>query len=197
MQTFQATIIRPGSTLFDEQGRIQGSLDLKLTPNGIAQNIETAEQLRPQSIELIFSSPSEPSLTSALQIGRLLGVPVKELPGLHSVHQGLWQGKEFSELKRCSPRVFRQWEESPDSVCPPEGEDPEEIILRVYHALKKPIRRGGNFAIVVAEPLASLVASILRDLPPHLPGPLRAGGQPNRIEVITHQPTPPVPAKTT
>src|SRR5690606_15640241 len=131
-------VVRPGETDYDVQGRIQGDLDLPLTAHGVAQVDELIETLRGEDLDVIFASPSEPSRTTAKIIGKQLHVPVKELDGLANCNLGLWQGMPHKEIRQKQPRVFRQWEEAPESVCPPCGEPPEEIAKRIDRALRKP-----------------------------------------------------------
>ena len=66
------------------------------------------------------------------------------------------------------PRVFNQWQEAPETICPPEGEPWEEAVERVRRAIKKPLRKFDSVVIVASEPLASLVSSVLTGEPPDL-----------------------------
>ncbi|WP_437187752.1 histidine phosphatase family protein [Planctomicrobium sp. SH668] len=155
-------VVRPGATDFDVQDRIQGALDLPLNACGLAQVEELVEKLRNERLDVIYTSPSEPSLSSAQMLGKGLGVVVKVLDGLANVDLGLWQGLARNEIRHKQPRVFRQWEEAPESVCPPCGEPPEELIARIEKSLRKPVRKGGSFAIVASDPVAGLVLRALR-----------------------------------
>ena len=48
----QIVLIRPGSTDYDVQGRIQGSLDIPLSEQGLAEAAAVAEQLRGKGLEV-------------------------------------------------------------------------------------------------------------------------------------------------
>jgi probable phosphoglycerate mutase len=67
----------------------------------------------------------------------------------------------IEEVKRKQPKVYRQWQEQPESICPPEGEMLSEARQRVGAALSKLLRKHkeGVIGLVVPEPLASLVRS--------------------------------------
>lgn len=161
----QIVLIRPGCTDFDEQQRIKGTLDLPLTRQGQEQvGRLTAELLRAE-LDLIFASPCEPARMTAEHLGAALGIPVKEVEGLSNVNLGLWQGLQVEEVRRKHPKVFKQWQESPGTICPPEGEAISDAIERIRKALEKPLRKKGNLAFVAAEPLASIISSIVRDVP--------------------------------
>ena len=161
-------LIRPGETDYDIQNRLQGSLDLPLTERGIHEVDEVIGQVTTSEIDRIYSGPNEPALSTARRIARHLDLPLKVLDGLANVDLGLWQGLCVSEIRHKQPKVFKQWEESPATVCPPQGEEGDEARQRIAAALKKPIKKGGTFAIVASEPLASLIECQIRGESPDL-----------------------------
>ena len=177
-------VVRPGETEFDGQSRIQGSLDLPLTDLGRQQVSEIVEQLRREAFDVIYTSPTEPAASTAEIIGQALGVPVKIVDGLANLHQGLWQGLPLEEIRRKHPRVYKQWEEDPESVCAPNGEECEEAQERVEQALKKPLKRDESFVVVAPEPIATLITSVLRGEAAQLAGPMPRCGTLNRVERI-------------
>ena len=190
-------VVRPGETDFDVEGRVQGALDLPLTERGRGQVDEMLAVVRGQGVEVIYASPSEPALSTAIRIGAALDIVVKPLEGLSNLNQGLWQGMQHEEIRRKHPRVFKQWEELPETVCPPEGESCDEAHDRILRVLKKPMRRGQSFAVVASEPLATLVISVLSDQNPKLPGPVPTRHGVERIvvgETFATSPAPAVPA---
>lgn len=179
-----AILIRPGETEFDQQARIQGGLDLPLSELGRQQVRELIGRLSELSIETVFSSPTEPAISTAREIAASLDVPLKELEGLTNLSHGLWEGMLLEDVRRKHPRVFKQWRESPQAVCPPEGETCSDASERVRKALKRPSRRRRTFAIVAPEPLATLIGSVLRGQDPCLPGPVCGCTDQQRIEII-------------
>lgn len=179
-----AILIRPGETDFDQQARIQGGLDLPLSENGRRQVRELIGRLADMSIDIVYASPTEPALSTAREVAASLDVPLKELDGLANLSQGLWEGMLLDDVRRKHPRVFKQWRDAPAAVCPPEGETCTEAYERVRKVLKKPSRRRDTFAIVAPEPVATLIASVLRGLDPCLPGPVCGCTEQQRIEVI-------------
>lgn len=159
MSTF---VIRPGETDFEAQDRLQGVLNLPLTERGHAQVDEIIDTLKAAELEVVYASPTEPALATARRIAEELDIPLKVIDGLPNLDLGHWQGLTRAEIRHKQPRVFRQWEEVPESVCPPSGEPCTEALERVSKALRKPLRRGGNFAIVAPEPLATVVSAVIR-----------------------------------
>jgi probable phosphoglycerate mutase len=56
--------------------------------------------------------------------------------------------------------VYRQWQEQPENVCPPDGEMVGEAQVRIDESLERLLKkhRSGAIGIVVPEPLASIMA---------------------------------------
>ncbi len=161
-------LIRPGETDYDVQNRLQGSINLPLTEQGVVQVDEMVDEVSDSQLDRIYSSPTEPALSTAKRIATKLGITLKVLDSLVNVDLGLWQGLCINEIRSKQPKVFKQWAESPDSVCPPQGEDGEEACQRIASALKKPLKRGKPIAIVASEPLASLIECHLQGRNPEL-----------------------------
>jgi phosphoserine phosphatase len=159
----QIVLIRPGTSEFDEQGRIQGNLDIPLSEQG-RREVETCiEGLKPLGLTAIYSSPSESAQQTADAIATGLGIKSKPLDPLANLDHGLWQGLQMEEVKRKQPKVFRQWQEHPEMVCPPEGEMVSDCRERAERAIVKLQKkhREGTIGIVVPEPLASILHCVL------------------------------------
>lgn len=157
-------IVRPGSTEFDEQGRIKGSLSIPLSAQGCEQVERTVGELHAQSVQMIYSSPCESAQQTANRLGKVCDARIKIVDQMRNLDLGLWNGKRIDELKQTQPKLYRQWQEHPETVCPPNGETLEQAQTRVRKVLLRIIRkyREGTVAVVVPEPLASIVRSLLR-----------------------------------
>lgn len=151
-------LIRPGSTDYDVQQRIQGSLDIPLNEQGVEEARQTAEKLRGMGLEAIYAPASQPSLETTEIIAEILDIKRKKLDKLQNLDQGLWQGMLVKDVKRKQPRVYKRWQEQPESVCPPEGEMLGEADERVRSAVVKIMKRRkeGPVGLVLPEPLFSL-----------------------------------------
>jgi broad specificity phosphatase PhoE len=156
-------MVRPGSTEFDDQQRIKGSLDMPLSRHGEQQVNRTAEELADVRIDMIFCAPDE----SAQQTARLLAkgreTRVKVIDAFRNIDHGLWHGKLIEEVRRNHPRIYRLGIDSPEEVCPPEGEPIHDARDRVIKALKKCLRRSreGVIAIIAADPMAAILDSAI------------------------------------
>jgi probable phosphoglycerate mutase len=161
----QVILIRPGSTDYDAEGRIQGNLDIPLSDRGQTEVQELVEQLRGLPLEALYSAASGPSLETAEAIGSALSLRVSRLKELENVDHGLWQGLKVDEIRRKHPRVFRQWEETPENICPPEGETLAEAYARMDKVLRPLLARQKHrtIGIVASEPLASVIRCYLKE----------------------------------
>jgi len=184
-------LIRPGCTDFDDQGRIQGTLDLPINPVGQQEVKGLVPVLQPFDLEYIYSSPCQSAYESAKVLGAGLKLKVKKLEAFRNLDHGLWQGMPIDEIKRKHPSVFRQAQEHPEMVCPPQGEVVEDALSRVQEAVQKILRkhRDGKIALVVPEPLATVVRSTLTKTPlTDLWADLGTTGIWERIDVVDNVP---------
>jgi broad specificity phosphatase PhoE len=163
----QVALIRPGATEYDEQGRVQGVLDLPLSERGRAEVAALAGALAGSELAAVYYGPGESLQHTAEAVGRAAGLRPRRLDDLRNLDCGLWQGLQAEEIRRRNPKLFRQWLDDPLTVCPPEGETVEEALERLREALRPLLRRHRDeaFALVVAEPFARLVAGFLRRAP--------------------------------
>ena len=161
----QILLIHPGCTEYDQQGRVQGTLDIPLCEDG-RQEVETLiVELSGRPITAIYSSPSQSAQQTAETLAAAHDLKVKTLDKLVNLDHGLWQGMLVDDVKTKQPRVYRQWLEQPETVCPPQGETVSAAKHRVQAALVKLIKKHKPdelVALVVPEPLASIVRHVLR-----------------------------------
>ena len=155
-------LVRPGCTDFDEQKRLQGCLELPLNNRGQNQLTRIVEALKSLPIEAVLTGPCEPCLSTAKAVAAAMHVKLIEKEELCNLDHGLWQGMNVDEIRRKFPRAYKQWEDAPETVCPPEGETVNEVLDRIISALKKPLRKYDTFAVIASEPLASLISCSLR-----------------------------------
>ena len=162
---FQILLIRAGETEYDQQGRIQGTLDIPLSEDGRRYAEALVEPLRAQSIDAIYTGPSQSALQTAEVLGEALELKVKTIDKLENLDHGLWQGMMVTDVKTKQPRVYRQWQEQPETVCPPQGETLNAAEERVQSAVAKLMKKHkseGLIALVLPEPLATVLCHLLR-----------------------------------
>jgi len=152
-------LIRPGATDYDGEERIQGALDIPLNRQGLMEVARAVDQLRDLKIEVLYASPGAAAMQTAEVMAKDLDARFKKLDRMQNINLGLWQGLQVSEVRHKQPKVYRQWQEQPENVCPPEGEMIEQAGQRIAAAMTKLLRKHkeGVIGLVIPEPLASLV----------------------------------------
>jgi phosphoserine phosphatase len=191
----QIVLIRPGSTDYDDQGRIQGTLDIPLNQQGTEEVQRLIEAIRPLGIATIYCGPCQSALQTAEAVAEALGAKLKKLDPLKNIDHGLWQGMLIEDVKRKQPKVYRQLQEQPEIICPPEGEMLSQAQDRVHAALAKVLKKHkeGTIALVTPEPLASVVQGYLSRSEV---GDLWTGGSDcGKWEVISFEPQTPLPSR--
>jgi len=173
LMTSQVLLIRPGATLYDEQNRVQGVLDIPLSERGRAEAARLAERLSLSNgdhhahLSALYCGPGENVVQTAEIIGKALGLRPKRVDEFRNLDQGLWQGLQIEEIRRRNARLFRQWIDDPLTIRPPRGETIEEAMPRVRAALKPLLRRHLDeaFGLIAGEPVSRLIACCLKRVP--------------------------------
>ena len=160
----EVVLIRPGATVYDEEARVQGVLDVPLSERGVSEVAGLARSLAGIDLAAVYCGPGESVLRTADAVARAAGLRSRRLDELRNMDQGLWQGLQLEEIKRRNLKLFRQWQDDPRTICPPQGETVEDAVCRVRSALKPLIRRHRDetIGLVAGEPLAGIIADYLR-----------------------------------
>lgn len=160
----QIILMRAATTEFDEQERIVGTLDIPLSVRGSAELAQWAAELKDRSIDVIFAAAGTAARDTARALGEELDVKVRVLEELPNLNFGLWQGLEVNEVRRKHPKLYRQWEENPLTVCPPNGETIEEVARRAAKELRPVLKKShhGVALLVAPDPLRRIIRCQLK-----------------------------------
>src|SRR5947207_153945 len=137
----QILVVRAGSTDFDEQGRIKGTLDIPLSETGQGQVGRVIAELHQRQIEHIYASPCRAARQTAELLATDHKLKLKMLDELQNLDHGLWHGKLIDEVRVSQPKVFRQLQDHPETVCPPQGEPVGAAVERVRLLISRLIRK--------------------------------------------------------
>ena len=140
-----------GTELHD-QGRICGSLDVPLSAKGQRQAAELAEAYSDFSIDKIYVANCLFARQTAELIGKKHRVKIKTIDAWQNADHGLWHGKSVEELKETLPKFYRQWQDSPESVAPPEGETFAEVAQRCKARVEKIKTKHTEGAVLIVAP---------------------------------------------
>jgi broad specificity phosphatase PhoE len=162
----QMLVVRPGATALDEQERMKGALDIPLSEVGKQQVLLAVDQIAKFPIAMIYCGPCESAVDTAKLLAEKANCKWKICEWLRNLDHGLWEGKCIEEIKRQQPKLYKQVQDNPRIFSPPGGESLDEAELRISKQLAKLRKKHAHetIAVVIPEPLATLVASKLKSV---------------------------------
>ncbi len=157
-------LIPAGSTCWEKEQRVAGNTDLPVCPEAYGQIVRWAEQLRSEGVNILFSGPGGPAEETARKLSGILRIRHRVEKELVEVNLGLWQGTFLSDIRQRQPKVFKQWQEQPESVTPPDGERLGNAQDRIEHCIGIIVKKHPEMKIgVVLGPLSLALARIVRE----------------------------------
>lgn len=122
-----------------------------------------AEELSHHEVEAVYAGPERATQQTAELVAVSLQKKVKTKKHLHNLNLGLWQGMLIQDVKNKQPRIYKQWLEHPETVCPPDGETLQSARQRLQAELAKITKKhkSATVALVLTDPLASLLSHLL------------------------------------
>jgi broad specificity phosphatase PhoE len=143
--------LRHGETDFNMTRRFQGSIDVPLNANGVAQAKAAAERLAETGLSRIVSSPANRVLKTACFVAERTGVPMYVESDLMEMHVGSFEGQDIMAIKKAHglgekdsfldilPEDAESWDAFSGRVCESVSrwvaKHPEELMLVVAHGL--------------------------------------------------------------
>lgn len=128
-------LVRHGETEWNRQKKFQGQIDVPLNDNGREQSKAAAEFLKNIEIDLAITSPMlRPKETAEIILKYHPKVQLELLPDLQEISHGLWEGKYESEIEEGYPGLLKQWQNAPETVQMPEGENLQQVWDRAIAA---------------------------------------------------------------
>ena len=140
-------LIRHGETAWNKAGRLQGTSNVLLSPEGIRQAKLLAQHTPFHTVDAIYSSDLSRALTTAKILSEKFNLPVIEERGFRETNFGDWEGKFFSDLMLIDG--FEKFFTHPDKVHPPNGETFLECQARALTALEEIVADSPNQSIII------------------------------------------------
>ena len=154
-----------GSNLSPDDQRLQGTIPLPLSPDGMEALKEIAPVLLKEDAEIIYSSGNESSGPTAEYLAEICNLKNKKITELGELNCGLWQGLRIKEIKNRFESAYRQWLSDPTSICPPQGESIPAASERICRALRLLQNKNNDKTVVIvgAKITAALIECILTE----------------------------------
>lgn len=152
-------LVRHGESTWNAEGRFQGQSDPPLSEFGRRQADAFAEELADRGIREIYSSDLRRAAQTANALAERTDLRVRLDRRLREIHQGLWEGRLRTEIKRKWPELVLQWEKDPWQCSPPEGETLQQVAARVRSFLGDLLERSidGSVAVITHKVPAALL----------------------------------------
>jgi broad specificity phosphatase PhoE len=143
--------LRHGETDFNLNRRFQGTIDVPLNANGVAQAQAAAEKLASQGLSRIVASPANRVLKTASFVAERTGVAMYVDTDLMELDVGSFEGQDIMAIKKAHglgehdpfldilPEDAERWDTFSDRVCKSVrrwvARHPDELMLVVAHGL--------------------------------------------------------------
>jgi broad specificity phosphatase PhoE len=151
-------LVRHGETLWNKEGRVQGTSDIELSDTGRDQARRLALVLKDRPLDALYASPLKRALETASLINEYHGLTIETDRGLMEMDQGDFEGQPFKELMAKEKDFLKHWISDPASVTMPRGESFLDVQARSWPVVERIAARGQN-ALVVSHNFA--IAAIL------------------------------------
>jgi len=155
------------------RGLCYGSLDVRLSPEGVQRARAISERLRQEHFDAICTSPKQRCTETARVVAVGRGCPVTPNDALRELDFGAFEGLSYDEIAARYPAVYRQWMEDPTGTDFPGGETFCQMSTRVLEAVRALLARhsgqsialvthGGPIRVILADALGMPLANIFR-----------------------------------
>ncbi|APB34502.1 phosphoglycerate mutase [Gloeomargarita lithophora Alchichica-D10] len=145
-------LVRHGETDWNRNGQFQGQRDIPLNENGITQAEKTQKLLSSVVLDFAVSSPlSRSQQTAEIILASHPKIKLNLIPDLQEISHGLWEGKFHREVETEFPGMLDIWNQNPERVQMPGGENLTQVWERAGQTWQKIITQyDGQQGIVVA-----------------------------------------------
>lgn len=144
-------LVRHGETVFNEQGRIQGWTDSKLTKRGI-EDLKAIASVIFDEYDKVYSSSSIRAILSAVvicQSKNYIG-DIYTSHELKEINLKPWEGKPIESLKNLDyPHDYTTYKINPSKFIPIAGESFQDVQIRMSHAIEDIARHHENGTILI------------------------------------------------
>lgn len=160
-------LIRCGETSWDREKRVHGSTDLPMSDAGRASVQSVAKHCELAAISSVYHPDDEAATETARIFAEALDARTRVVEELADPNLGLLEGLTDSVFADRYPRRYKQWEDDPLMLSPPEGEEFADARARIFAAVARILKRSksDDVAIVLHPVGLGFLRCWLADLP--------------------------------
>jgi broad specificity phosphatase PhoE len=144
-------LVRHGQSLGNAMNIYLGHTDLNLSEEGMEQARKTAEHLKQEKIDVVYSSDLIRAHNTALPHAQMRGLSVIDSEELRELYIGKWEGKKVSDLIKNEYEDFViKWQGEFGTFTPPGGESVFDASKRVYNKIISIARENPGKNVLIA-----------------------------------------------
>lgn len=142
-------LIRHGETAWNAEGRLQGQVDVSLSPAGEVQAQAAARGLAEERFAAIYASDLARAQQTAAALAQTLGLPVIAHEGLRERHYGAFQSLTYSEARSLYPAQYARFEARDADFDFMGGESLRDFAARVLACVSGIAARHANENVLI------------------------------------------------
>ncbi|MDD9891400.1 MAG: histidine phosphatase family protein [Gammaproteobacteria bacterium] len=142
-------LIRHGQTDWNEERRVQGQSDSRLTELGEQQASSLGQRLEPVEFNKAFCSSSLRTRQTAARLFAGTDLEIEYLDSLREIFLGPWEGTLYDEIEQRDPDSFRHFWEEPHLFNVDGAESFFDLQARAVAAIEQIAKRHLNQCIAL------------------------------------------------
>lgn len=145
-------LVRHGESLGNATRTILGHTDLDLSPLGYLQAETTAEHLKNEKIDTIYSSDLKRAYNTAVPHAKIRNIEVKTSKNLREIYVGGWENMKIDEIieKWGREEYEEKWKNNFGTYKFPDGESVAEGGTRFYNEVLSICKENQEKTILIA-----------------------------------------------
>lgn len=151
-KTTRIILIRHGESLGNANRTILGHTDLDLSPLGYSQANATAEHLKCEKIDVIYSSDLKRALNTALPHAKIRNMDVICSEKLREIYVGAWENMKIDDIiaKWGREEYEDKWKNNFGTYKFPDGESVEQGGTRFYKEILRICHENKGKTVLIA-----------------------------------------------
>ena len=160
-------LIRHGQTNWNEEGRVQGQSESRLTPLGIQQARDVGSKLQHISFDRLYCSSSRRTRETARYTFARQNQPIGYLDSLREIAMGPWEGRLHAEIEQEAPDSFRHFWHEPHLFNVAGAETFYDLQRRAMNSIREIASdcRGQRVAVISHGALIKSILAHIEKLP--------------------------------
>ncbi len=141
-------IVRHAESVANTEGIYQGqTYDTDLSDLGIRQAKALAKRANELGIKKIISSPLKRTYQTAMEVSKMLDIPIEISNLISETNHGLWEGHTKDWIMENFAELLNNWENSPIDAVFPNGEAFTDTVARVNYFLENTMLEGNSLIV--------------------------------------------------